>query len=468
VKAIAVLWAVLIAAVTLVGIAHAADGSSLEVAYKREFAFLDAEKNTLKQRLANLESESQNKIAAARAEVNALQGRVMGTALDADRHGEVLQQAEIQADTVGGSADVLEGLLQQAATALEKGSVKLPETAAADAAAKVSQVGFAFEKVVELLDTYGTVRKGEGRFFGLDGKQINGQLLHIGNIATYGVSDASAGALAPAGDQQLKVWPDPPTADVARALLAGQAAPALKIFLYESLEKNIEAKKEKTPLEVIQAGGVIAWVIVGLGAVALLMILLRALFLWTAAANTDRLVDRITPLLETGRINEAIDVCGKARSAAGRVLKSTLRHLDSPKEHLDDVISESILHEQPFLDRFGSTILVLASVAPLLGLLGTVTGMISTFDVITEYGTGNPKLLSGGISEALITTELGLIVAIPALLFGNMLGGWAESIKVAMDKAALRVTNLAAGIRVASLQPTPNPPSVLRPAVSSP
>jgi biopolymer transport protein ExbB len=68
--------------------------------------------------------------------------------------------------------------------------------------------------------------------------------------------------------------------------------------------------------------------------------------------------------------------------------------------------------------------------------------MITTFDIITEFGTGDPKLLSGGISIALITTEIGLIVAIPALIFGNLLSGWAENIKDSMEKAALRVINL--------------------------
>jgi biopolymer transport protein ExbB len=86
-------------------------------------------------------------------------------------------------------------------------------------------------------------------------------------------------------------------------------------------------------------------------------------------------------------------------------------------------------------------------VAPLLGLLGTVTGMIQTFDVITEFGTSDPKLLSGGIATALVTTELGLIVAIPCLLLGNLLGGWADRIKDDMEKAALRTINLYKDVR---------------------
>jgi biopolymer transport protein ExbB len=71
--------------------------------------------------------------------------------------------------------------------------------------------------------------------------------------------------------------------------------------------------------------------------------------------------------------------------------------------------------------------------------------MISTFDVITEYGTGDPKLLSGGISEALVTTELGLIVAIPTLLIGNLLTGWADRILARLEVSALQVVNTALG-----------------------
>ena len=151
--------------------------------------------------------------------------------------------------------------------------------------------------------------------------------------------------------------------------------------------------------------------------------------------------DAVTPLVDKGELDKAAGVCADASGSVSRVLEATIRHLGVPREKLDDVISEHILHEVPTLDRFGSAILVAASVAPLLGLLGTVTGMISTFDIITEFGTGDPKLLSGGISEALVTTELGLIVAIPALLIGTLLSGYADRIKDAMETSALRVAN---------------------------
>lgn len=88
---------------------------------------------------------------------------------------------------------------------------------------------------------------------------------------------------------------------------------------------------------------------------------------------------------------------------------------------------------------------MIASMTPLLGLLGTVTGMIETFDMITEFGTGDPKLLSEGISIALVTTELGLIVAIPTLLLGSLLSTWSKNIKNDMEHSALRITNAFLG-----------------------
>ena len=124
-----------------------------------------------------------------------------------------------------------------------------------------------------------------------------------------------------------------------------------------------------------------------------------------------------------------------------RVLRDVVHALSLPRQAQLDTFNQSFLTESPRLDRFSALILVLAAIAPLLGLLGTVTGMIATFDTITQFGTGNPKLLSGGISEALITTELGLIVAIPSVLFGNLLKGWSESMKDVIEGDCLAAMN---------------------------
>ena len=141
------------------------------------------------------------------------------------------------------------------------------------------------------------------------------------------------------------------------------------------------------------------------------------------------------------KLAEALEATKQLKGSTSRVVAAAVRNLDRDREHIEDIVAEQILHESSHLNRFGTFIIVIAAVSPLLGLLGTVTGMISTFDIITEFGTGDPKLLSSGISIALVTTEVGLAVAIPALIFGNLLSGWAESIKDDMEKAALHVMN---------------------------
>ena len=216
----------------------------------------------------------------------------------------------------------------------------------------------------------------------------------------------------------------------------------MPIFLYESSIKQIEEKQDKTIKGVIDSGGIIAWIIAFLGIFALVLIILRFWFLKKASSSTEKILNKIVHNIENNDMDSAIQIANNKKSSSSRILYAVLRNITRDREHIEDVVSESILHESSQLNRFGSLIMVVATVSPLLGLLGTVTGMISTFDIITEFGTGDPKLLSSGISIALVTTEIGLAVAIPALLFGNVLSGWAERIKDEMEKAALRVINV--------------------------
>ncbi len=437
-------------------------GTDLDRAYRKEFAFLEAEKRTLTQRVAEIDRQTAEKSRAAAGELDNLQGRLMAIGVEADQLALQLADAERAIETVSEGEDVLSNTLTQAAAQLEKGHIALPAIAdegTADPAAQVKQLGFAFGKALELLDQYGKVRVAQGEYFDAAGKLIQGKVVHVGNVAAYGAG-AQSGALAPVGGGKLKLWPAEDGTAAALALAGGERLSKLGIFLYESLDKGVEERKEKTVADIVKAGGVIGWVIIAIGLVALLMVLARIVILMRSASNTERLVEQLAPLVQRRDIDKAIAICAKTNNAAGRVLQATLEHLDASRDHLDDIISERILKETPSIDRFGQAIVVIAAVAPLLGLLGTVTGMISTFDVITEFGTGNPKLLSGGISEALITTEFGLIVAIPGLLFGNVLSGWAERIKTDMDRAALRITNIAAGKVVVQRPQRIDPPGL--------
>ena len=306
------------------------------------------------------------------------------------------------------------------------------------------ELDFVFDESLSLLGRLGTVRAEEGEFFLEDGTLVNGQIVHLGRIASLGFSGDSGGTLAPAGAGMLRVV-DSRSENVARALERGDMPRTIPIYLYESLDYLVNRMGPKSIGDIIKSGGIIGYVIVVLGALATILIVLRAVFLYRARGRDEALLEEVVAHVRRRDFGAARRATERPKSALTRVIASTVRCLSDEPKRIDDVIAESMLNEQPALERFRSAITVFAAVAPLLGLLGTVTGMISTFDVITEYGTGDPKLLSGGISEALVTTELGLIVAIPALLIGNLLTGWSDRIASRIEVSALRVVNSASG-----------------------
>ena len=112
----------------------------------------------------------------------------------------------------------------------------------------------------------------------------------------------------------------------------------------------------------------------------------------------------------------------------GRVLKVGEEHFSKDIDTLELKLAEAIMAERPDIERYIGIVKIISVVAPLAGLLGTVTGMIVTFQQITLYGTGDPKLMAGGISQALVTTVLGLLVAIPTTLLHSFANSSAREI----------------------------------------
>lgn len=191
----------------------------------------------------------------------------------------------------------------------------------------------------------------------------------------------------------------------------------------------------------IKKGGIWMFPILSFAAVAWLIALFKAFEILT--------VRRIKPgiLLESislVRRNEAVEADRLLKSQGGptaKMLQKGVKYHKLPKDSLEELMAEDILETQPKLERGLSIITVTAAVAPLLGLLGTVTGMINTFKLITLFGTGDAKSLSSGISEALITTEFGLIVAIPSLLLSAFLSRQVQGISGEMENAAISFAN---------------------------
>ena len=168
-----------------------------------------------------------------------------------------------------------------------------------------------------------------------------------------------------------------------------------------------------TLVERIKQGGNVGYVILGLGAFAVLLAVWRFVVLFFTGLG-------VNSQLKSKEV--------KTGNPLGRVLKVAEENPDADQETLELKLSEAIMHETPKIN-FGLLLLkVISVVAPLLGLLGTVVGMIVTFQAITLFGTGDPKLMAGGISQALVTTVLGLVVAIPTVLLHTFVSGYAKNI----------------------------------------
>lgn len=136
-----------------------------------------------------------------------------------------------------------------------------------------------------------------------------------------------------------------------------------------------------------------------------------------------------------------------SNSPLGRILAAGLQNRAFPREVMKESIEDTgrqVVHE---LERFLNTLGTIAAITPLLGLLGTVIGMIKVFTAITQHGVGNPSILAGGISEALITTAAGLFVAIPTLIFYRYFRGKVEMLVLKMEEEALKMVDVMHGDR---------------------
>ncbi len=165
--------------------------------------------------------------------------------------------------------------------------------------------------------------------------------------------------------------------------------------------------------ERVAQGGTIGYLILVVGAIGMLFVLERAVYLTVV----------------NGKVKAQIksDVVSE-NNPLGRVLAVYDDNRNADVETLELKIDEAILKEMPALERFLTLIKLIAAIAPLMGLLGTVTGMINTFQSMTLFGTGDPKLMAGGISQALVTTVLGIVVALPTLFLHSIVNGMSQRV----------------------------------------
>jgi len=191
-------------------------------------------------------------------------------------------------------------------------------------------------------------------------------------------------------------------------------------------------------LEIVLAGGWFMWPILLCLVIATGIIGERVWTLQHKRVMPADLTRRIWALVEAGQVNDKVIAALEVNSPLGRLLATGLANRHRPREAMMDRIEDTGRHVAHDLDRFLNTLGTIAGVAPLLGLLGTVTGIIRAFSAIHEGGLGDPRLLSGGISEALICTAAGLCVAIPSYVAFRYLRGKVDGIVVQIEKDVIR------------------------------
>lgn len=200
-------------------------------------------------------------------------------------------------------------------------------------------------------------------------------------------------------------------------------------------------------MEHLAKGGSVGVVIVALGVVCLLIGAFKVIEVTSFKTPAPETVQKIIGQIENGDMANARTTASGVPGQGGALLVKGVEHADEKRGTLEEILYEKILAVRPKLERLLPFVALTAAAAPLLGLLGTVTGMIKTFNLITIFGTGDAKSLSSGISEALVTTELGLVVAIPALIIHGLLSRMARQKIGDIEQTAVGFINGVVGAR---------------------
>ena len=200
-------------------------------------------------------------------------------------------------------------------------------------------------------------------------------------------------------------------------------------------------------LELVKSGGWLMAPIIVCSIAAMAIVAERLWSLQRERVVPEDLVVHVWQWASTDELTEERMQALREGSPLGRILASGLAGRDLDREIMKESIEEVGRHVVHDLERYLNALGTIAAITPLLGLLGTVIGMIDVFAVITAQGVGEPRVLAGGISEALITTAAGLTVAIPSLLFHRLLRGRVDELVVTMEQEALKMVGALQELR---------------------
>lgn len=194
--------------------------------------------------------------------------------------------------------------------------------------------------------------------------------------------------------------------------------------------------------ELFLKGGPLLYPIVFCSILALGIFLERLWFFFKVRSGANDLADKVKDHLLNDERTQAVALCESSKNPLGRILLTALNLAGKPRERIKQEVVEVGELETLVVNRYLGLLSTIATISPLLGLLGTVIGMIEAFNVIAVQGVGTPASLGGGISQALITTAAGLSVAIPAILLHRYLASRAGLLVVEIEEHSLHIVNL--------------------------
>jgi biopolymer transport protein ExbB len=296
----------------------------------------------------------------------------------------------------------------------------------------------------EEIDLSGAVSVKKGMIVDRNGTEVEADILVLGNFTAAYRHGSEIGFLL--------------YSDTSKRFFALSKLPPAKI--QKQLRAYMEGESDYSPMDIsrggalrqlthqlslmeqIPEGGPVVWPIIAILFLGVLIVLERGFFLFRYSINADHFMQCISDYMAGGKWEECRNMCLKNETkAVPKIILAGLQAREMDRPDMENALQESILREIPRSERFLSTLGVLAAIAPLLGLLGTVAGMIETFHIITFFGTGDPRMMSGGISQALVTTMLGLSVAIPLMLCHTLLTRKVDTITAQMEEKAVSFIN---------------------------
>lgn len=395
---------------------------------EREQRFL-RERSKQQQRLREARAErdaARQKAEAARAEYEKGQRRI------AEREKE-LQEASADLGRLFSAARSTAGDLHEQARSSPV-TIELPErldqlSTIADnpELPSISQLESLWFLLMQDMAATGQVTRFDSTITDIFGNEREAELIRVGDFSAF---TREGYVLLPEGGRRAQLLPNQPGGGyvgAAEDLFTAEEGALEPALIDPSRGRLLEVEADKPDLMArVHQGGVVGYTILGIGAVGLLLALLQLGYLVITGRRVRRQLDDTAQPADNNPLGRVLAAAGSDKG-------------EEDAELLELQLSEAVVKETPRLERFQSLLKLFVAVAPLMGLLGTVTGMILTFQSITLFGTSDPKLMAGGISQALVTTVLGLCVAIPLLFLNSLLGARSRALVQTLDEESALV-----------------------------